>query len=176
MPRQQGTHPPAPTRPSSGARPESGEPSPSWGSRARRGSQPCLTGRVTAGGESAPQCSVQRIRMRPARCWWAICDCDPHRAASPSPGAEHLLRAEAGRGQASCGAGLCWAGPVLPCSAPEGGALLTCLSSPFHRRINQLIPRGSPKVTEPELKPRAGHHTQAPGCTVPGLSFPFSKK
>lgn len=154
-PRQQGTHPPAPTRPSSGARPESGEPSPSRGSRARRGSQPCLTGRVTAGGESAPQCSVQRIRMRPARCWWAICDCDPHRAASPSPGAEHLLRAEAGRGQASCGAGLCRAGP---CSPVRPGKVGPCLPAYHHLFTEELTsssleahPRSRSQNSNPEL-------------------------
>lgn len=63
----------------------------SRGSRAQHRSQPCLTGRVTAGGESAPQCSVQRIRMRPARCWWAICDRDPHRGRQPLSLAGRLL-------------------------------------------------------------------------------------
>lgn len=128
----------------------------SRGSRAQRGSQPCLTGRVTAGGESAPQCSVQRIRMRPARCWWAICDCDPHRAASPSPGAEHLLRAEAGRGQASCGAGLCR--EPAPCSPVQPGKVGPCLPAYHHLFTEELTssslaayPRSRSQNSNPEL-------------------------
>lgn len=94
--------------------------------------------------------------MRPARCWWAICDCDPHRAASPSPQAGHLLRAEAGRGQASCGAGLC-RGPA-PCSPVQPGKVGPCLPAYHHLFTEELTsssleahPRSRSQNSNPEL-------------------------